>query len=118
MQGMAPIQTIAEEHCTFMILADAFIHFFFLNQYVCSLGIEPTTFCTANAMLYHWATGTRGYLVELSVTHCVEAVVDEMLQVFAHSDLPHELVLVAVHPSQLTNMSEDVLQSIWQLQSR
>ncbi len=26
------------------------------NQYVCSLGIEPTTFCAANAMLYHWAT--------------------------------------------------------------
>ncbi len=45
---------------TFMHLADAFIqsdlqciqaiHFF---QYVCSLGIEPTTFCAANAMLYH-----------------------------------------------------------------
>ncbi len=32
------------------------IHFFY--QYVCSLGIEPTTFCAANAMLYHWATGT------------------------------------------------------------
>ncbi len=54
---------------TFMHLADAFIqsdfhciqaiHFFF-NQYVCSLGIEPTTFCAANAMLYHWATGTYG----------------------------------------------------------
>ncbi len=27
-------------------------------QYVCSLGFEPTTFCAANAMLYHWATGT------------------------------------------------------------
>ncbi len=27
-------------------------------QYVCSLGIEPTTFCVANTMLYHWATGT------------------------------------------------------------
>ncbi len=42
-----------------MHLADAFIqsdlqsiqaiHFFY--QYVCSLGIEPTTFCAANAML-------------------------------------------------------------------
>ncbi len=51
---------------TFMHLADAFIqsdlqciqaiHIFY--QYVCSLGIEPTTFCAANAMLYHWATGT------------------------------------------------------------
>ncbi len=27
-------------------------------QYVCSLRTEPTTFCAANAMLYHWATGT------------------------------------------------------------
>ncbi len=25
---------------------------------MCFLGIEPTTFCAANAMLYHWATGT------------------------------------------------------------
>ncbi len=25
---------------------------------MCSLGIEPTTFCTANTMHYHWATGT------------------------------------------------------------
>ncbi len=48
-----------------MHLADAFIqsdlqyiqviHFY---QYVCSLGIEPMTLCAANAMLYHWATGT------------------------------------------------------------
>ncbi len=49
---------------TCMHLADTFLqsdlqfiqamHFL----YVCSLGIEPTTFCTANAMLYHWATWT------------------------------------------------------------
>ncbi len=32
-------------------------------QYVCSLGIEPTTFCAANAMLYHWATGTQNELI-------------------------------------------------------
>ncbi len=32
--------------------------YFFFYQYVCSLGIEPTTFWAANAMLYHWATGT------------------------------------------------------------
>ncbi len=48
---------------TFMHLADAFIQSdlqlhsgIHLNQYVCSLGIEPTTFCAADAMLYHWAT--------------------------------------------------------------
>ncbi len=51
---------------TFMHLADAFIQsdlqciqdIYFFYQYVCSLGIEPTTFCAANAMLYHWATET------------------------------------------------------------
>lgn len=52
------------------------------------------------------------FFFALNVTHCIEAVVDEMLQVFAHSNLPHELVLVAVHASQLTDMGEDVLQSI------
>ncbi len=41
------------KHATFCIQA---IHFFY--HYVCSLGIEPMTFCAANAMLYHWATGT------------------------------------------------------------
>ncbi len=54
---------------TFMHLADTFIqsdlqciraiHLFIFYQYVCSLGIKPTTFCAANAMLYHWATGTH-----------------------------------------------------------
>ncbi len=36
-----------------MHLADAFIQSYnFFYQYLCSLGIEPTTFCAANAMLY------------------------------------------------------------------
>lgn len=51
-------------------------------------------------------------------THSVEPVVDEMLQIFAHPDLSHQFVLVAVHASQLTHMSEDVLQTIRQLQYR
>ncbi len=45
---------------TFMHLADAFIQsdlqciqaIHFPYQYVYSLGIEPTTFCAANTMLY------------------------------------------------------------------
>ncbi len=48
-----------------MHLAAAFIQrdlqlhsgYTFFCQYD-SLGIEPTTFSAANAMLYHWATGT------------------------------------------------------------
>ncbi len=53
-------------------LADAFIQsdFQYIQvihlycQYVCFLGIEPTTFCAANAMLHHWATGTLAFLNE------------------------------------------------------
>ncbi len=56
--------TVISDQFTFMHLADAFIQsdlqciqaihvFFFFYHYVCSLGIEPTTFCVANAMLYH-----------------------------------------------------------------
>ncbi len=41
-----------------------------------------------------------------------------MLQIFAHPDLSHQLILVAVHACQLTHMSEDVLQPIRQLQHR
>lgn len=51
-------------------------------------------------------------------TYSIKPVVDQMLQIFAHPDLSHQLVLVAVHASQLTNMSEDVLQPISQLQYR
>ncbi len=32
------------------------LQLYIFSQYMCSLGIEPTTFCTADAMLYHWAT--------------------------------------------------------------
>lgn len=41
-----------------------------------------------------------------------------MLQIFAHPDLSHQFVLVAVHACQLTHMSKDVLQPIRQLQYR
>ncbi len=46
---------------TLMHLADAFIQsdlqciqaINFFYEYVCSLGIDPTTFCAANAMFYY-----------------------------------------------------------------
>lgn len=41
-----------------------------------------------------------------------------MLQVFAHPDLSHQLVLVAVHACQLTHVGKDVLQAISQLRNR
>ncbi len=51
-----------------MHLADTFIqsdYTFFVSM--CSLGIEPTTFCVANAMLYHWATGTQKILQKIII---------------------------------------------------
>lgn len=48
-------------------------------------------------------------------TYCVKPVVDEMFQVLAHTNLPHQFVLVSVHPCQLTDMGKDVLQAICQL---
>lgn len=47
----------------------------------------------------------------------VETVIDQVLQIFAHSDLSHQLVLVAIHSRQLPNVSEDVLQSVGKLES-
>jgi hypothetical protein len=43
-------------------------------------------------------------------------VVDEVLEVLAHADLPHQLVLVAVHAGQLTHMRKRVLQPVSQLE--
>ena len=40
-----------------------------------------------------------------------------MLEIFAHPDLPHQLVLVTVHASELANVSEDILHSIGELES-
>mmetsp|Transcript_38034 Transcript_38034/g.88955 ORF Transcript_38034/g.88955 Transcript_38034/m.88955 type:complete len:246 (-) Transcript_38034:1571-2308(-) len=47
----------------------------------------------------------------------VEAVVDEVLQILAHSHLSHQSVLVSVHTGELTHVGVDVLQAIRQLVS-
>ncbi len=54
-----------------MHLADAFIQsdlvhsgYTFFCEYVCSLGIEPTTFALLTQYSNHWATGTQ-YLCSL-----------------------------------------------------
>lgn len=39
-----------------------------------------------------------------------------MLQIFAHSDLSHQLVLVTIHSGQLANVGENVLQTVGQLE--
>lgn len=40
-----------------------------------------------------------------------------MLQILAHSDLPHEFVLVTIHAGQLSDVGKDVLQAIGKLES-
>ncbi len=47
-----------------------------MYQYVCFLGIEPTTFWASNAMLYHWATGTMLILWLLSAQNSPNAEVN------------------------------------------
>ena len=47
----------------------------------------------------------------------VEAVVDQVFQIFAHADLPHQFVLVTVHSGELADVGEDVLEPIGQLES-
>lgn len=62
--------------------------------------------------IVRWSGGRQRVLA----THRVEAVVEDMFQVFAHANLSHQLVLVAVHARQLADVCKDVLQSIGQLQ--
>lgn len=38
-----------------------------------------------------------------------------MLEIFAHANLTHQSILVAIHSRQLTNVSEDVVETIGEL---
>jgi hypothetical protein len=42
-------------------------------------------------------------------TYGIKSIVNKMFQVFAHSDLSHQLVFITIHASQLTNVSKHVL---------
>ena len=42
-------------------------------------------------------------------THSIKSIVDDMFKIFTHSDLSHQLVLVPVHTSQLSNVREYIL---------
>ncbi len=49
----AYIYIYAFSRCFYLKRLTIAFRLYIFNQYVCSLGIEPTTFCAANAMLYH-----------------------------------------------------------------
>ena len=46
----------------------------------------------------------------------IEAIVDEMLQVLRHSDLPHEFVLVSVHARESANVRKNILKRVRELE--
>lgn len=46
----------------------------------------------------------------------IESIVNQMLQIFAHANLSHQFVFVAIHSSQLTDMSKNILQTVGQLE--
>ncbi len=63
---------------------------------MCSLGIEATTFCAANAMLYHWATGIfccsfRKFhiLLLMHISYCITGVNYSMLYIININDKLH-----------------------------
>lgn len=49
-------------------------------------------------------------------TYSIEPVVDEMLKILAHPNLPHQLVLIPVHARQLADVREYVLQPVGELE--
>ena len=51
------------------------------------------------------------------LTHRVESVVDDVLEILAHPDLFHQLVLVTVHARQLADVGKDVLKTVGKLES-
>jgi hypothetical protein len=57
-------------------------------------------------------TNTRAFADWTSV----ESVVDQVLEILAHSDLTHQTVLVTVHARQVTDVSEGVVNSVGELE--
>ena len=45
----------------------------------------------------------------------IESVVDDMFEIFTHTNLSHQLIFVTIHSSKLAHMCKYVLQTICQL---
>ncbi len=50
-----------------------------------------------------------------ALTYSVKSVVDKMFDIFTHSNLSHQFILVSVHASELTDVGEHILYPISQL---
>lgn len=42
-------------------------------------------------------------------THRIETIINQMLEILAHTNLTHQFVFIAIHSSQLANMREYIL---------
>ncbi len=89
-----------------------FFLFNFFHHYVCSLGIEPTTFCAANAMLYHWATGTNFKFVLKKLyqrhcpgTFCILATNPDLALCLAFPNMWPTLAWLPIHQARGTDSS-------------
>ncbi len=64
---------------------------------MCSLGIEPTTFWAADAMLYHWATQEQRfeYFSSLAIysNYCVKGIVHPTIKILSLITHPHVVLL-------------------------
>ena len=43
------------------------------------------------------------------ISYCVKSVVDKMFEIFTHSNLSHQFILVSVHPCQLSHVGKHIL---------
>ena len=97
-----------------------------VKPFITTIGAVDTRFeslsymCTDIATIWTQSPNIQVYMLFDTVarypcTYCVEPVVDEMFEILTHANLPHQLVLISVHPRQLSNMGKDVLQPVGQL---
>jgi hypothetical protein len=59
--------------------------------------------------------GDALWVTSLELVCKKETIVDEVLQVFRHLNLSHELVLVMVHACKGTNVCKDILKGVQEL---
>ena len=55
---------------------------------------------------------TRSSEANLTNGTYIEVIVDKVVQIFCHSDLSHELVLVTVHACKGINVCKDILKGV------
>ena len=66
---------------------------------------EKQTWYGGKRWLFSIGNGAKNPLI----SYCVKSVVDKMFEIFTHSDLSHQFILVSVHPCQLSHVGKHIL---------